>query len=138
MGPRDRGCIPSPALKNVAVVTCSHSALPYIPDPTSPPRLGLMGLWGGWGAVLDFRVGPHQLSALCLRGGVWVSIVPEPVPRRPCSLPGTCGPCFLAPYLELGGSSLEAGAVREEGRRSGRGEEGRAQIYGKFITGLWE
>lgn len=40
----------SPALKNPAVATCSRSALPYIPDPTSPPDLAQWG-YGVGGAV---------------------------------------------------------------------------------------
>lgn len=42
-----------------------------------------------------------------------------------------------SPRVELGGSSLQVGAVREEGGRPvGGGEESRAQISSKFITGL--
>lgn len=47
---RDRGCIQLSALKNPAVDTCSHSALPYIPDPASPPDLAQWG-YGVGGAV---------------------------------------------------------------------------------------
>ena len=43
---------------------------------------------------------------------------------------------MLTPHVELGGSSLEVGAVREEGRRSGRGEVGRTQTSRKFTSGL--
>lgn len=139
----------SPAFKNPAAAPCSHSALPYIPDPMSPPLpspLGPLGLWGGWGSgwgsgwgwgwgdVLDFRVEPHQLSALSSGGGFWVSAAPEPAVESPPSTPGLLS--MLTPHVGLGGSSLEAGAVREEGRRSGRGKEGRAQTSSKFTSGL--
>lgn len=141
-GRQGPGLHPTPGPKESCCSHFTHSALPYIPDPTSPPRLGPVGLWGGWGsglgwgwgAVLDFRVGPHQPSALSLGGGVWISVAPEPVPGGPVVLPR---PAVHASHpCGLGGSSLAVGAVREKGRRPGRGEEGRAQISSEFITGV--
>lgn len=54
----------SSALKNLAVATCSHSALPYIPDPMSPP-LPDLAQWGcGVGGAMPWILGWGYTSLL--------------------------------------------------------------------------
>lgn len=101
--------------------------------------MGLSGGWGGglgwgWGNVLDFRVGPHQLYALSLGGGFWVSVALEHVSGIPAAQPQACS-SFFAPF-GAAGSSLEEGAERREEGLVGVGEDQSPNLWLVHHSGL--